>query len=111
MNAVKEEILIPRQFSASGKTVSSCYPVLACGISKYTGMEEDYITVFNQSDLALTQARKSSSQNIIVYDDKMQKEQDNQLKLLNEHNCDFVQGYVWGKPMAYDDAIALSKTI
>ena len=38
-------------------------------------------------------------------------ETENQLKLLNEHNCDFVQGYVWGKPMAYDDAIALSKTI
>ena len=38
-------------------------------------------------------------------------ETENQLKLLNEHNCDFVQGYVWGKPMAYDDAIVLSKTV
>lgn len=80
VNIVKEEIVIPMQFSASGKTVASCYPILACGISKYTGMEEDYITVFNQSDLALTHARKSSSQNIIVYDEKMQQEQDNQLE-------------------------------
>lgn len=30
-----------------------------------------------------------------------------QLELLKEHECDFVQGYVWGRPMEYCDAIAL----
>ena len=31
-------------------------------------------------------------------------EEDSQLKLLNELDCDFVQGFVWGKPMEYEDA-------
>lgn len=36
-------------------------------------------------------------------------ETENQLALLEKHNCEFVQGYVWGKPMAYGDAMALLK--
>lgn len=31
-----------------------------------------------------------------------------QVDKLNENNCDFVQGYVWGKPLLYETAIALS---
>lgn len=36
-------------------------------------------------------------------------ETENQLALLQKHKCEFVQGYVWGKPMAYGDAMALLK--
>ena len=32
-----------------------------------------------------------------------------QLELLKEHECDFVQGYVRGRPMEYDNAIDLCK--
>ncbi|MBR4343313.1 MAG: bifunctional diguanylate cyclase/phosphodiesterase [Lachnospiraceae bacterium] len=32
-----------------------------------------------------------------------------QLGLLKDHECDFVQGYVWGKPMEYDKALELCK--
>lgn len=32
-----------------------------------------------------------------------------QLNLLREHTCDYVQGYVWGKPLEYLDAINLAK--
>ena len=31
-------------------------------------------------------------------------ETEKQLELLREHNCDFIQGFVWGKPQSYDDA-------
>ncbi|MGN0686602.1 MAG: putative bifunctional diguanylate cyclase/phosphodiesterase [Oscillospiraceae bacterium] len=31
-----------------------------------------------------------------------------QLSKLNDNNCDFVQGYVWGKPLPYETALALS---
>lgn len=31
-------------------------------------------------------------------------ESEDQLHMLNEQECDFVQGYVWGKPLAYDVA-------
>ncbi|MBQ0042531.1 MAG: bifunctional diguanylate cyclase/phosphodiesterase [Lachnospiraceae bacterium] len=34
-------------------------------------------------------------------------EDDNQLNLLHEMACDFVQGFVWGRPMEYDRAIEL----
>ncbi|MCR4953347.1 MAG: bifunctional diguanylate cyclase/phosphodiesterase [Treponema sp.] len=34
-------------------------------------------------------------------------ESEKQLSVLREHNCDFVQGFVWGKPLAFEDAIAL----
>ena len=34
-------------------------------------------------------------------------ENEQQLSLLNEHKCDFVQGFVWGKPMPYEDALKL----
>lgn len=30
-------------------------------------------------------------------------ENENQLKLLLEHKCDFIQGFVWGKPQSYDE--------
>lgn len=32
-------------------------------------------------------------------------ENDKQLELLADHKCDFVQGYVWGKPMDYEKAV------
>ncbi len=32
-----------------------------------------------------------------------------QLKLLKDHECDYVQGFVWGKPMEYDNAVELCK--
>lgn len=31
-----------------------------------------------------------------------------QLSKLDENNCDFVQGFVWGKPLPYETAISLS---
>ncbi|MGN0650888.1 MAG: putative bifunctional diguanylate cyclase/phosphodiesterase [Oscillospiraceae bacterium] len=31
-----------------------------------------------------------------------------QLSKLKDNNCDFIQGYVWGKPLAYDTATALA---
>lgn len=34
-------------------------------------------------------------------------EDENQLKVLKDHNCDFVQGYVWGKPVEMSDASKL----
>lgn len=34
-------------------------------------------------------------------------ESEQQLAVLREHNCDFVQGFVWGKPLAFEDAITL----
>lgn len=34
-------------------------------------------------------------------------EENSQLKMLDELECDFVQGFVWGKPMKYEDAKAL----
>jgi len=36
-------------------------------------------------------------------------ETENQLALLEKHKCEFVQGYVWGKPMPYGDAMSLLK--
>lgn len=34
-------------------------------------------------------------------------ETDEQLAVLKEHKCDFVQGYVWGKPLNYDVAVGM----
>lgn len=34
-------------------------------------------------------------------------ENENQLTILKDQKCDFVQGYVWGKPMEYEDAKSL----
>ena len=36
-------------------------------------------------------------------------ENDEQLELLKAHECDFVQGFVWGRPLEYDNAIDLCK--
>lgn len=36
-------------------------------------------------------------------------ENEKQLELLADHECDFVQGYVWGKPMDYNNAVELSR--
>nr|MCR5607020.1 EAL domain-containing protein [Treponema sp.] len=36
-------------------------------------------------------------------------ENERQLEILKTHGCDFVQGYVFGKPMSYQDAIELYK--
>ena len=36
-------------------------------------------------------------------------ESDKQLGLLKAHECDFVQGFVWGKPMEYEQAVELCK--
>lgn len=36
-------------------------------------------------------------------------ENERQLEILKSHGCDFVQGYVFGKPMSYNDAIELYK--
>ena len=36
-------------------------------------------------------------------------ENENQLEILKEHKCDFIQGFVWGKPLPYDDAVGLCK--
>lgn len=35
-------------------------------------------------------------------------ENDKQLDLLNQKNCDFIQGYVWGKPLEYEVAKELA---
>jgi diguanylate cyclase (GGDEF)-like protein len=34
-------------------------------------------------------------------------ESDEQLGLLKDHECDFIQGFVWGKPLEYDTAVEL----
>lgn len=34
-------------------------------------------------------------------------ESEQQINVLKEHKCDFVQGYVWGKPLSFSDAINL----
>ena len=34
-------------------------------------------------------------------------EKEGQLDILHEHKCDFIQGFVWGKPMDFEDAKAL----
>ena len=36
-------------------------------------------------------------------------ENENQLEILKEHKCDFIQGFVWGKPLAFEDAVKLCK--
>lgn len=36
-------------------------------------------------------------------------ENENQLEILKEHKCDFIQGFVWGKPLSFEDAKALCK--
>ncbi len=36
-------------------------------------------------------------------------ENEQQLSLLKEHNCDFIQGFVWGKPQSFSDAEQLCK--
>ena len=34
-------------------------------------------------------------------------ENEKQIGVLKDHNCDFVQGFVWGKPLPYEDAVNL----
>ena len=34
-------------------------------------------------------------------------EDDEQLSIIKEYNCDLVQGYVWSKPLEYEDALEL----
>ena len=34
-------------------------------------------------------------------------ENENQLEILKDHKCDFIQGFVWGKPLPYEEAKAL----
>lgn len=80
IEAVKNEMVIPKIFSVSGNTETSCYPVLACGISKYDGKTNEYASTFNRSELALSLARRNNSQNIFVYDEKMKQDQDNQFE-------------------------------
>ena len=36
-------------------------------------------------------------------------ENESQLEILKEHKCDFIQGFVWGKPLPYEEAKALCK--
>ena len=36
-------------------------------------------------------------------------ESDSQLQILKELNCDFIQGFVWGRPLAYATAIELAE--
>ena len=38
-------------------------------------------------------------------------EYENQVECLRELDCDFIQGYVWGKPMEYDEARELSNEV
>ena len=38
-------------------------------------------------------------------------ENENQLEILKEHKCDFIQGFVWGKPLPYETAVGLCKEI
>lgn len=35
-------------------------------------------------------------------------ENESQLAMLKEHNCDFIQGFVWGKPQSFSDAERLA---
>ncbi|MCR5725170.1 MAG: bifunctional diguanylate cyclase/phosphodiesterase [Treponema sp.] len=34
-------------------------------------------------------------------------ENEHQIGVLKEHKCDFVQGFVWGKPLSFEDAVKL----
>ncbi len=34
-------------------------------------------------------------------------ENENQLEILKDHKCDFIQGFVWGKPLPFEEAKAL----
>lgn len=36
-------------------------------------------------------------------------ESESQLKLLRDQECDFIQGYVWSRPLSYEDAKALCR--
>lgn len=36
-------------------------------------------------------------------------EKQEQVDILKKHKCDFIQGYVWGKPMDYEEALKLVK--
>ena len=36
-------------------------------------------------------------------------ENESQLEILKEHKCDFIQGFVWGKPLPFEEAKALVK--
>lgn len=36
-------------------------------------------------------------------------ENENQLEILREHKCDFIQGFVWGRPLPYAEAVKLCK--
>lgn len=36
-------------------------------------------------------------------------ESEGQLNMLRDHNCDFIQGYYWGKPLDYQSAVELTK--
>ena len=36
-------------------------------------------------------------------------ENENQLEILKEHKCDFIQGFVWGRPLPFEEAKALCK--
>ena len=36
-------------------------------------------------------------------------ESDEQLKLLKDHECDFIQGFVWGRPMEFANALEFCK--
>ncbi len=38
-------------------------------------------------------------------------ENENQLEILKNHKCDFIQGFVWGKPLDYDSAVKLCKGV
>lgn len=38
-------------------------------------------------------------------------ENENQLEILKNHKCNFIQGFVWGKPLDYDSAVKLCKGI
>lgn len=37
-------------------------------------------------------------------------EKEEQLKILKEHKCDFIQGFIWGKPISFDEAKELINT-
>ena len=36
-------------------------------------------------------------------------ENENQLEILKDHKCDFIQGFVWGKPLPFEEAKSLCK--
>ena len=36
-------------------------------------------------------------------------EDEDQLSLLHKLGCDFVQGFVWGKPVDYDSAVLICR--